>query len=114
MKELPDKISLFNVQRPKLLQESGGISNAQYFNQIVKMGEKVQRKNNLNPVPKTESAKKILANQADVESSQEEVAVENRKFTGKGFYLGTISPYPRPNNFLHNRRTGSGTTNFEG
>lgn len=113
MKELNNVISPFNVQRPKLLQEAGSIANAQYFNQIVKQGEIIKRKQNLNPVPRSESARKILAHQQNVEASQEEVAVENKKFTGKGFYLGTISPYPRPNNFLHNRRSGQGTTNFE-
>jgi hypothetical protein len=110
MPELNPKISPFDVARPKLLQKSS-IASAQDFNVIIEQS-KINRKETLNPVPKTEDVNKKFSDAKKVEQSQMEVAKNRKQETSSQYFVGMSAPYPRANNFLHNKRTGDGTTNF--
>ena len=112
MPELRQQIYPLDVQRPQLLQEAGSIAGAKKFNVLVKIS-KIDREETVNPKPKSESARKILDRQAQVEETKKEVAKDNGNFVGEEFYIGMSSPYPKANNFLHNKRSGVGTTQFQ-
>lgn len=112
MAELPTKITPADVAEPQLLQRAGSIADAQNFNVFVQVS-KITKADTVNPVRKTESVNEKFSANQKLMQSQADVASNRGTITGSAFYVGMTSPYPRPNNFLFNERTNTGTTNFE-
>lgn len=112
MAELKTTISPFDVAKPQLLERAGSIAEAQKYNVLVEQS-RITKAQTKNPVPKSENTREIHKAIRENFDDQIEVGKNMRNVTGNQFYTGSASPYPTPNNFLHNARTGSGTTNFE-
>jgi len=111
MTELPDRITTADVARPQILQESN-ISNAQTYNQRVKQSNIIREKN-LNPIPRSEDVNIIIRSNQKLVNDQKQKGKEDKKFTSDITLFGSISPYPNPNNFLLNKRTGNKTTSWK-
>jgi len=91
------------IPPPQILNETS-ISNADAYNQIVKLSQVDTSKNKGIPKPKSENSIAIVNATNKTTGQQIENAKDNMNFTGEGYYPIMTAPYQRTDNFLFNAR----------